>query len=230
MNVLKYLVAFCRQKEKLTVLLFAVFLLHGCANPDEPVEQQPDLPFYNSADFDAEWISKNDVRYPHMHTIDSCILRSQGGDNNSSDSLKGKIYVANFFFTTCTAICPEMMANMARIQDSFTADKNIRLVSFSVMPWIDSVPVLKQYAVTHGIRSDKWYLLTGRRAKIYDLARHSFFAEKNATAANDSSELQHTETMLLIDKQARIRGIYNATQLPDIERACSDIHMLEKEG
>ncbi|MFZ1748917.1 MAG: SCO family protein [Saprospiraceae bacterium] len=187
------------------------------------------LPFYNTAEFDAEWINENDSIYKNIHTIDTFALQNQLGNTITKDSLDGFIYVANFFFSTCPSICPKMTNNLLTLQDMFANNKQIKLVSFSVMPWVDSVATLNEYADLHGINPSKWYLLTGDQEKIYHLGRTSFFAEKGLGLQKSSDEFLHTESMLLIDKKGRIRGIYNATQKPDIERVTDDIKVLLNE-
>lgn len=187
------------------------------------------LPFYNSADFDAEWIAANNSAYPKIHTVDTFALTSQQGSTITKDSLDGHIYVANFFFTTCPGICPKMVNNLQVLQQTFAANPVVKLVSFSVMPWVDSVSRLKAYALAHNINPAKWYLLTGSQNKIYNLGRKSYFAEKGLGLQKTSDEFLHTESMLLVDKKGRIRGIYNATQKPDIERVTDDIKVLLKE-
>ena len=184
------------------------------------------LPFYNTADFTAEWIT-NDAA--PIHTIDSFSMVNQQGHIFNSDSLKGKIYVACFFFTSCGSICPKMMFNIKKLQDSFSLEDKVRIVSFSVMPSVDSVGKLAAYGKNMGIDPAKWMLLTGDKARINTLGRQSFFAEKKEGLQKDANEFMHTETMLLIDKKARIRGVYNATEPGDIARASEDIRILLKE-
>ena len=184
------------------------------------------LPFYNTADFTAEWIT-NDAA--PIHTIDSFSMLNQQGHIFNSDSLKGKIYVACFFFTSCGSICPKMMFNIKKLQDSFAMEDKVRMVSFSVKPSEDSVGKLAAYGKNMGINPAKWILLTGDKARINTLGRQSFFAEKKEGLQKDATEFLHTESMLLIDTKARIRGIYNATEQTDIARASEDIRILLKE-
>ncbi len=216
----------CIKNSRLKIgILMLLFV--SCTNTMK--QERESLPFYNTADFDAEWIGNTDAAYAKIHTIDTFSLTSQLGHTITNDSLKGFIYVANFFFTTCQGICPKMVNNLTILQDSFAANKQIKLVSFSVMPWIDSVGRLQQYATANHVDSLKWFLLTGSMERIYALGRKSYFAEKGLGLQKDNTEFLHTESMLLIDKHARIRGIYNATQKADIERVTDDIKVLLKE-
>jgi protein SCO1/2 len=212
------------------VLLFLTFVLYACGSKDNKTKVAKEiLPFYNTADFDAEWIAENDALYSKIHTIDTFALSNQLGETITEDSLVGHIYVANFFFSVCPSICPKMMGNLSKLQEKYASNPQIKLVSFSVMPWVDSVARLKNYGEAHQINPSKWYLLTGDKDKIYTLARQSFFAEKGLGLKKNTKQFLHTESMLLIDKKSRIRGVYNATQIVDIERIIDDIEVLLKE-
>lgn len=187
------------------------------------------LPYYGSADFTAEWITPGTPKYAGLHRIAPFSLRNQQGQVISEQSLRGKIYVANFFFSSCPSVCPKMLANLRRIQDAFASDPGVLLVSHSVMPGVDSVEVLAEYAEKNGIRPGKWHLLTGPKDTLYDLARNSYFAEKKAPAKKDPREFLHSEHLLLIDGSGHIRGIYNATLPLDAERVIGDIRELQQE-
>jgi protein SCO1 len=201
-------------------IIFFASLLFGCSTKKEI------LPFYNSANFTAEWINVDEAKYKSIHTIDTFAMQNQLGNVITKDSLDGYIYVANFFFTICPSICPKMVNNLQLVQDSFATNKNIKLVSFTVMPWVDSVARLKSYGENHNINPSKWYLLTGNKERIYALGRQSYFSEKIPGLTKDSSEFLHTESMLLIDKKGRIRGIYNGTDKAEIGRISSNIRTL----
>ena len=212
----------------LRINIFIVFFIGitcGCSSNNKTAT----LPFYNTADFTAEWIAEGDSKYKDIHTIDTFTMYNQLGHVFTSDSLKGKIYVANFFFSICTSICPKMTNNLKLVQDKFENNAALNLVSFSVMPWVDSVGKLKIYGENLGINPAKWHLLTGNKERIYTLGRQSFFAEKKEGLTKDSSDFLHTETMLLIDTKSRIRGVYSATEIKDIERITADIKILLNE-
>lgn len=216
------------------IILLLIFSLSSCnlsnySNDNIQAAKIDKLPFYNTADFDAEWIEENSPDYAAIHTIEPFSLINQDGQVINNDSLNGKIYVANFFFTVCTGICPKMVNNLWALQKTFDDNDQIKLVSFSVMPRVDSVPRLNEYGKLHDINPSKWFLLTGNKENIYELGRKSFFAEKGLGLQKDNTEFLHTESMLLIDKKGRIRGIYNATQATDIERVTDDIKVLLKE-
>ena len=209
--------------------LFVALIVSSCnlinSNAAKEVELET-LPFYNTADFDAEWIEKDNPGYADIHTVEDFSFVNQVGQVITNDSLKGSIYVANFFFTTCPNICPKMTNNLQALQKTFAQNNQIKLVSFSVMPWVDSVAKLNEYGKRKNINPTKWFLLTGDKEQIYRLGRKSFFAEKGLGLQKDDTEFLHTESMLLVDRKGRIRGIYNATQLPDIDRVTEDIGIL----
>ena len=207
------------KKTTIGIVFFAI-ILFGCNTEKEK------MPFYNDADFTAKWINAGDENYEHIHTIDTFALQNQLGNIITKDSLDGHIYVANFFFTICPSICPKMINNMQLLQDSFATNNKIKLVSFTVMPWVDSVARLKEYGENHHIDPAKWYLLTGSKERIYTLGRKSYFSEKRLGLQKDSSEFLHTESMLLVDKKGRLRGIYNGTDKTEMARIAGNIRSL----
>ncbi|NVK84165.1 MAG: SCO family protein [Cytophagia bacterium] len=208
------------------LLLFSISIIgFGC----QKSEKELSLPFFNSADFSPEWIDKESKAFEEIHTIDRFSFLNQNGEEVTNFDLEGKIYVADFFFTICPSICPKMTSNLATIQDSFNPEE-VKLLSFSVMPWADSVSVLHNYAEVRGIDSKQWNLLTGDTDKIYDLARKSFFAEKEIGLNKDSNEFLHTENFILVDGKGRIRGVYNGTLPLEMTRLKEDIKTLLEQG
>jgi protein SCO1 len=187
------------------------------------------LPFYETADFTAEWIAPTEPRYRSIHTIAPFSLVDQEGAVVSSESLRGKIYVANFFFTRCQDVCPRMAVGLRKVQSAFRDDAAVVLVSHSVMPSVDSVETLRAYGAQNGVRPGKWHLVTGEKEVIYGLARRSYFVEKRLGVDKKPNELLHTENMVLVDRHGRIRGIYNATVALDAERLIEDIRALAPE-
>lgn len=217
--------------ENLQRLLFSLLLLvvWGCANNTQHQDEEIPLPYYNTADFTPIWIEE-DISVGELHTIEKFSFLNQNGETVTNESLSGKIYVADFFFTICPSICPKMTSNLARIQNEFQNEKDIQLVSFSVMPWVDSVSVLKNYADVHQINANQWQLLTGDTEEIYKLARQSFFAEKEIGLNKNTDEFLHTENFILIDGQGHIRGVYNGTIGLEMIRLSQDIRTLKSKG
>jgi protein SCO1/2 len=188
------------------------------------------LPYYNSPDFTPLFLSDADsIRAKVTHTLSNFRFTDQHGKTFGSQELKGKIHVANFFFTGCGSICPGMMQKLKKLNGSLRADPNVQIVSFSVTPWRDSVPKLKSYAELNGFQSPNWHLLTGDRAAIYTLARQAYFAEESLGFSKDSTDFLHTEHVLLIDPSLRIRGVYNGTLALDMEQLLIDLKNLQRE-
>ena len=184
------------------------------------------LPFYNSPDF-TPLFGADSVKVSHV--IGAFSFTDQHGTTITEQQLNGKVHIANFIFTRCNSICPVLTRHMKLLQASFANDSNVVLLSFSVTPWIDSVSRLQQYALSNGISSPRWHLLTGAKDQVYTLARQSYFAEEDLGFSRDSSDFLHTEHVLLVDKKRRIRGIYNGTLQLDMEQLITDIQTLRKE-
>ena len=213
------------KKVRLLVLLSIFF---SCKN-ELPVDKSKTLPFYNSAAFTPEWISENDANYSKIHTIDSFEFTNQNGQKITNSTFEGKIYIADFFFTTCPSICPILAKNMGVIQEFYKDDITIMLLSHTVMPSVDSVEKIKEYAIEKGVIDQKWHLITGDRDEIYNIARTSYFADEDFKKTKDESEFIHTENFVLVDGKGRIRGVYNGTLGVDILRLKRHIKILKKE-
>jgi len=188
------------------------------------------LPFFNTPDWTPEWIEQDSSAYQTIHRIPVFTFIDQEGDTISNKNVVGKIYVANFFFTTCRGICPKMTSNMYLLQEAFKQNTNILFLSHSVTPETDSVGVLKKYAIENKVNSKQWHLLTGSTKNIYDLAKKQYFAGDTVGYYQTGNEFLHTENFILLDKQQRIRGVYNGTLLVEIERIKEDIIILKQEN
>lgn len=214
---------------KIVLTLWTACLL-GCSII--ACQQQPDyLPYYNSPSFDPIFISnKDELSQEVSHTIGDFEFTNQNGQQISQRDIEGKIHVANFIFTTCSSICPKMTSHMKTVSTTFYNHPEVTILSYSVTPWIDEVPVLKTYADDNNITANNWHLLTGNRTKIYALARQSYFAEEDLGFTKDSTEFLHTEHFILVDRNKRIRGIYNGTLALEIKQLTDDINTLLKEN
>lgn len=212
--------------------LFVLFL--GCENPREleKTSRVDYLPFYNSPDFTAHWFPSNSDSLNTFHKIPAFKLVNQLGDTITEKSFEGKIYVADFFFTTCPGICSKMTKNLNIVQEAFAEDDEILIVSHSVTPSIDSVSVLKEYGENRGVNPEKWFLLTGDRNSIYNLGRNSYFIEDDLGLERKEfgSEFIHTENFVLLDKNRRLRGIYNGLNKTSVSQLIADINTLKKES
>ncbi|MEZ0542099.1 SCO family protein [Fibrella arboris] len=185
------------------------------------------VPYYNSPDFTPLWpATSSEVAQKITHRIADFSFRNQANQLVTQETVAGKIHVASFFFTSCPTVCPKMTALLKAVQDTFQTEPKVALLSFSVTPWIDSVPRLQRYATSKGVVPGKWHLLTGNRSQIYALARQSYFAEEAIGFTKDSTEFLHTEHLLLVDQHRRIRGVYNGTQPLDIDKLIADIRAL----
>jgi protein SCO1 len=206
--------------------LFVLFImLVSCKSKPKELS----LPFINEPDFTPEWIEKNDPAYSSIHQIPAFSFTDQDGKMVTEKMMEGKIYVADFIFTRCGSICPKMTTNMGMIQEKFKDNEDVLLLSHSVTPEMDSVPVLKKYAEAKGIISGKWHLLTGKEEDIYSLARKQYYAGDTIGYYQTGNEFLHTENFILVDKHRRIRGVYNGTLALEMERLEDDINTLLKE-
>jgi|TARA_B110000967_G_scaffold162767_1_gene169421 protein SCO1/2 len=189
----------------------------------KPIER---LPVYQPASVNNELVDSTIVHKINYHKISDFSLTNQNGEIVTQKKYDNKIYVADFFFTTCQSICPIMTKNMKDLQDKLIEDSEILLLSHTVFPEIDSVEVLKKYAIDNSVIDSKWDLVTGDKKEIYDLARKSYLAAKG----NKFSEydLIHTENFVLIDKKKQIRGFYDGTDKEEINRLINDIKILKK--
>ena len=188
----------------------------------KPVER---LPIYQPASVNSELVDTTIVHKINYHKISNFSLTNQNGETVTQSKYDNKIYVADFFFTTCQSICPIMTKNMKDIQDKLIKDSEVLLLSHTVFPEIDSVEVLKKYAVENQVIDSKWDLVTGDKKEIYDLARKSYLAAKDNSFGE--YEMIHTENFVLIDKKKQIRGFYDGTNKEEIDRLYKDINILK---
>ncbi|WP_452232883.1 SCO family protein [Lacinutrix sp. MEBiC02595] len=186
------------------------------------------LPIYQPALVNAELVDSTMQYVKKYHKIADFSLTNQNGKTITQADYKDKIYVADFFFTTCQTICPIMTDNMYQVQKSILNDNEVMLLSHSVTPKIDSVAQLKRYALKKGVHDDKWNLVTGDKKQIYALARKSYLAVKTAGTV-DAYDMIHTENFILIDKKRQIRGFYDGTNPEEIAQLIEDIKILKKE-
>ena len=186
------------------------------------------LPIYQQAEVNFKLVDSSLQHIKKFHKISNFNLVNQNGNNISQEFYHNKIYVADFFFTTCPSICPIMTNNMLKVQEKIKNDPNVLIVSFSVDPKTDSVAQLKKYAKEKGVDDLKWNLLTGDKKQIYDLARKSFFVAE-IDKDSDSNDIIHTENFVLVDPDKRIRGFYDGTNLDEIKNLISDLSLLKGE-
>jgi len=170
------------------------------------------LPIYNPSDINPELVDSTVQYIAKNHTIADFKFTNQNGKTVTQKDYEGKIYVADFFFTTCPTICPKMTNNMVWLQNQIKNNPKVMLLSHSVTPDIDSVPVLKKYALEKGVIDSKWNLVTGDKRAIYYIARKSYLAVKTGKP-EELYDMVHTENFVLVDSKKRIRGFYDGTNL-----------------
>ena len=208
---------------------YGIVLLFSCSEQKQKNEAIK-LPYYNTPEFTPQFItSATEANQKITHTIGPFSMTDQHGTQITEKDIEGKIHVANFIFTRCGSICPVMTKHMKLLQDAFQNNGNVVMLSYSVTPWIDSVARLKLYADNNLIISPNWHLLTGNKGEIYKLARKSYFAEEDLGFSKDSTDFLHTEHILLVDRNKKIRGIYNGTLQLEAEQLIKDITTLLKE-
>ncbi|MCG2430126.1 SCO family protein [Aequorivita xiaoshiensis] len=205
----------------LIISIIIITIIYSVMKPQEV------LRVYQPADVTAELVDTTMQYVKKYHTIADFSLINQNGKTVTQEDYADKIYVADFFFTTCQTICPIMTDHMVKIQEELKNDDDILLLSHTVTPEIDSVPQLKKYAVEKGVNDAKWNLVTGDKKEIYDLARKSYLAAKDVPY--EEYDLIHTENFVLVDKKKRIRGFYDGTDPEAIETLLHDIEVLKKE-
>lgn len=206
-------------KKNKTLLLLLSLLAFACNEKKE--EKKFVLPIYGTKTVQTT----GDTLY---QTIKNFSLLNQYKEIVSQQTTENKIYVANFFFATCQSICPAMNSQLGRVQQAEKNDANFLMLSHTVNPMHDTAEVLLEYAGKYGAIKNKWHFLTGDKKAIYTLAKESYLV--NALEDDGTPEgFIHSEAVLLIDKQKRIRGIYDGTDSLQINKLISDISLLKTE-
>jgi protein SCO1 len=169
-----------------------------------------------------------------FHTIPDWKLIDENGVAFSGSSLKGKIYIADFFFTRCESICPKMSTQLTRVQDIFSKEDEVQLASFSVDPTHDTPEMLKEYAKKYDAKAGKWHFFTGTKTQIYPLAVKGYYvpvadaSEYDKAVKNPDETFIHSEKLILVDKEGHIRGFYDGTDKKDVDKLILEIRVLLK--
>lgn len=202
----------------LTIIIMAsIFKLH------QPEER---LPVYQPNMIDPELVDSTVVEVRKYHTIGDFELINQNGDTITPADYEDKIYIADFFFTTCQDICPIMTEHMLQLQETLKDNDDVLLLSHTVIPAVDDVARLKAYALEKGVNDEKWNLVTGDKKHIYDLARKHYLAAKSQ-GDGGPFDMIHTENFMLVDKKKRIRGFYDGTDPKAIQDLLQDLKILQ---
>ena len=215
-----------RKRDFITVgfiLIFsaaAVYMFYVILKPVEV------LPIYQPAEVNEKLVDSSIIHVAKYHKISDFKLTNQNGKEITQANYKDKIYVADFFFTTCQDICPVMTKNMYELQEELKNDNQILLLSHTVIPEVDTVEQLKEYAIENNVDDSKWNLVTGDKKQIYELARKSYLAVEDSNF--NEFDMIHTENFMLIDKEKQIRGFYDGTNSEEINRLFKDIEILKQ--
>ena len=215
-----------RKRDFITVgfiLIFsaaAVYMFYVILKPIEV------LPIYQPSEVNEKLVDSSIIHVAKYHKISDFNLTNQNGKEITQANYKDKIYVADFFFTTCQDICPVMTKNMYQLQEELKNDNEVLLLSHTVIPEVDTVEQLKEYAIENNVDDSKWNLVTGDKKQIYELARKSYLAVEDSNF--NEFDMIHTENFMLIDKEKQIRGFYDGTNSEEINRLLKDIEILKQ--
>lgn len=188
----------------------------------DAVGAAPVLPFYDSVDLSPRWVRTVDHRIGEFH------LTTQDGSSITREDLLGRVHVASFIYTHCAGVCPAMVTQLKKVQAAISGRRGAVMVSYSVAPQQDTPETLAEFAALRGIDASAWKLVTGDAEQIYALARTSYFADDGRIdpARPASDQFLHTEKVLLVDREGRLRGVYNATLPHEIDKLNADIDTL----
>lgn len=218
------------------VIFLVVFCIAGISlfyyASTKTKQKEEALPIYNPIDLDPEVVDPELLRVGRGHTIGSFSFSNQEEKTITQKEVEGKVYVVEYFFTTCGTICPVMNKQMQRVQKAHSGKKDFKILSFTVNPEVDDVAQMKLYADTHHADNNQWWFLTGKKENLYTLARTSFFVLKPAEAQNlgdAGSDFIHTNNFVLVDRKMRIRGYYDGTSTQEVDKLIKDIDLLLEE-
>jgi len=220
-----------------TLILVTGMIVAGFINKyyysDEYRNPNNKLKVINPSDVNSNLVDSSIAHVKEGHTIGDFSFTNQLGNQITQEDTKGKIYVTDFFFTTCGGICPKMTGQLKRVQDEFSTDPDFLILSHTVNPSIDTVAKMKAYAERFGADDTKWWFLTGSKEELYLMARKSYLVVPDPADPDfehgDESDFIHTENFVLIDPDKRIRGMYDGTNPDEVSEMIQDIYDLKKE-
>ena len=218
-----------RRYDVLIVLFFIVFGAIAVSGFVWVLTPKQILPVYQPAMIDPKLVDESIQFVKKYHTIAPFTMTNQNGQTITEKDYENKVYVADFFFTTCPSICPIMTKNMFSLQEKLkTKYPEVKLLSYSVTPEIDTIEQLKRYAIENKVDDKIWNLVTGDKKEIYNLARKSYLVVQN-DGNGGPHDMIHTENFVLIDKENRIRGYYDGTDINEMDRLITEIGMLKND-
>jgi protein SCO1/2 len=197
---------------------------------DAKNSKSPDV--LNPIDLNPQTVDQDLLQVGQGHKIGEFSFTNQAGKQIGLKDVKGKVFVAEYFFTTCQTICPRMNDQMQRVQKAFKEESNFRILSFTVNPEVDSVAQMNRYAQEHHAIAGRWHFLTGEKTKLYEAARKYFFLLKKSEVENQGdvgSDFIHTNNFVLIDKEQRIRGYYDGTNSKEVDKLIRDAQLILQE-
>lgn len=198
----------------------------------KPKSEKKPLNIFNPTDVDITLVDSTLHGLGRGHQIQNFSFKNQLGETITQTTIKNKVFVVDYFFTTCNSICPIMTGQMKRVQAAFLKQKDFLILSHTVWPEVDSVEQLRKYASEKAVVNGKWHLLTGKKEELYKLARKSYFVLKpkeTEDVGDGNSDFIHTNNFVLIDRQRRIRGYYDGTDSSEVTNLINDIKTLLKE-
>ena len=217
------------------IILLVIFVVGVTAGTIllTPKNNTDSLKIYNPNDIDSRLVDSSLLGIGQGHAIQDFAFVNQYGDTITHSHVENKVYVVDYFFTTCGSICPIMTGQMKRVQAAYLNEDKVLILSHTVWPEVDSVEQLLRYAQEKAIVRNKWHLLTGDKDKLYELARKSYFVLKPVEAedvGDGNSDFIHTNNFVLVDQKRRIRGYYDGTDSLEVGQLIQDIAILLKES
>ncbi|WP_289029708.1 SCO family protein [uncultured Paraglaciecola sp.] len=209
-----------------TINLKQIIIFSGLVLGAVNLHAAESLPYYDSQEFSPRWLEADSPELEDFHRIPAFSFTDQDGNTVTEQTFKNKVYVAGFFFSTCPGICPKIRSKLAKVQETYLDTSNVKILQHSIRPTSDTIDLLKDYADEHGIKSGHWYLVTGEKESIYSLAKSAYFASEDLGNIQNTNDFLHTESILLIDKNRHIRGIYNGLNSASMNYLISDINTL----
>jgi protein SCO1/2 len=216
------------KRNSLIITIFLVFSAITLTVFYIALKPKKSLPIYSPSMVNPELVDSTVQYISKYHKIAEFSFINQNGKIITQKDYENKVFVADFFFTTCGSICPKMTTNLVEVQKAFINNPKVKLLSHSVMPDVDDVKILKQYAIKNGVIDSKWNLITGDKKAIYAMARKSYLAVKMGKP-NELYDMVHTENFVLVDTKMQVRGFYDGTKKEDISQLIEDIHFLCEE-
>ena len=210
----------------IAIIIFIPTLLGSCGKSDGDSDT---LPIMGQEQFVVKRIDGKTVTDTIHPTIPDFAFVSQYGDTVTAKTLNNKIYVADFFFTTCPTICPKMKVQLKRVYEKFKGNPNLMLLSHTIDPDHDSVAVLREFAKNLGVTGRQWLFVTGNREKIYDIAQNNYLVTAQADSTAPGGAV-HSGAFILVDKKKHIRGIYDGTTETGVDKLMTDIDKLLHES